>query len=280
MPEYPRAAVLSLWQCFIEDWGSSEGCRESHISPTITLGLEREPWNDNEIWPWLGGRKRTGSKEGQLSLPGSLQGLCFKSETDAQQTPAAHCQRVEVKRRGYVARRKSSERGRPLVADISLKEQGEIRALQEGKSLNSARTLASLSCQVDGRPRNMTWSYCRGQGWWYKNYSTWIIAGSIGRQSHYRGARVQCLPWAAHGNSYLSPWQCVTHTTHRWGAVYLYFACCSYFQSYLFQLYRLLKPHGGWGRALWMPVCASWPPFLCNFPPVKDVSTNARLQVN
>lgn len=57
----------------------------------------------------------------------------------------------------------SSERA--AFADISLKEQGEIRALQEeeeeeeegggggeGGCANSARPSASLSCQVDGRP--------------------------------------------------------------------------------------------------------------------------------
>lgn len=55
----------------------------------------------------------------------------------------------------------------------SAEEQGEIRALQEereggreggrevGEGACTARTPASLSCQVDGRPRNMTWSYCR-----------------------------------------------------------------------------------------------------------------------
>lgn len=57
-----------------------------------------------------------------------------------------------------------------LLCD-SAEEQGEIRALQEereggreeriGEGALTARTPASLSCQVDGRPRNMTWSYCR-----------------------------------------------------------------------------------------------------------------------
>lgn len=76
----------------------------------------------------------------------------------------------------WFSREGSPLREQPLCAfaDISLKEQGEIRALQEeregeegrrgGKSPNSARTPASLSCQVDVRPRNMTWSYCRGCG--------------------------------------------------------------------------------------------------------------------
>lgn len=102
-------------------------------------------------------------------------------------------------------------REQPLCAfaDIRVKEQGEIRALQGkerdrwegGKSPNSVRIPASLSCQADGRRRNMTWSYCWGRGWWYKNYSTWIIAGSIGRQSHYGGARVQRLPGAQSGDT-------------------------------------------------------------------------------
>lgn len=43
---------------------------------------------------------------------------------------------------------------RAAFADISLKEQGEIRAPQEGWGweANSARPSASLSCQVAGRP--------------------------------------------------------------------------------------------------------------------------------
>lgn len=39
---------------------------------------------------------------------------------------------------------------RAAFADVSLKEQGEIRALRGGGG--SARPSASLSCQVDGRP--------------------------------------------------------------------------------------------------------------------------------
>lgn len=62
-------------------------------------------------------------------------------------------------------KRESPQREQPVsaLADISLKEQGEIRALQgkeeereEGKVqtgvVRRARTPASLSCQVDGRP--------------------------------------------------------------------------------------------------------------------------------
>lgn len=126
------------------------------------------------------------------------------------------------------------QREQPLgaFADISLKEQGRklepCRRNREGevcwgaKSPNSARTLASLSCQVDGRPRNMTWSYCWGRAWWYKNYSTWIMVGSIGRQSHYRGARVQCLPGAASWDIFITMAMCSTHNTQVGSCVVIF----------------------------------------------------------
>lgn len=66
----------------------------------------------------------------------------------------------------------SSERA--AFADIGLKEQGEIRALQEEEEEGGGRgggvcKLGKALCIIklsSGReaPRNMTWSYCEGWG--------------------------------------------------------------------------------------------------------------------
>lgn len=62
------------------------------------------------------------------------------------QAPYCKCTGEEKKICGF----RQEDPQRAACADISLKEQGEIRALQEEEG--AARPSASLSCQVDGRP--------------------------------------------------------------------------------------------------------------------------------
>lgn len=101
-------------------------------------------------------REGTGSKEGCLSVHGSLRGLCTKSETDAR--PAEPDAKPGAAAQAQVDERGEKRKGEQLLCAMCAEEQGEIRALQEEEGREGGRdrgTLskdppASLSCQVDG----------------------------------------------------------------------------------------------------------------------------------